>query len=186
MTDPQDPIELGLALSAALEDRGVSHAIGGALAFGLWGIPRTTMDVVMNVFVGPTDLDPVFSALEALGVAFDEDSARRASEVDGMFTVRAGGCRVDLFTASIDFAWVAERTRVRKQIGDRETWFLSAESLAVFKLLFFRTKDIADLERLVQVRGRLLDTAWVRDHLVGIVGEDDERVAEWDRIVGPG
>jgi hypothetical protein len=183
MSDPADPIDLGLRLSRALEQHGVSHAIGGALAYGIWGIPRTTLDLDMNVFVEPHDLDPVFASLRSLAIDVDEAVARRASEVDGMFTVRVDRCRIDLFTASIEFAWIAEKTRVKKRIGNRETWFLSAESLAVFKLLFFRTKDIADLERLVEIRGPLLDTSWVRQRLVEIVGEDDERIIRWDRMV---
>ena len=44
MSDPSDPFEAGLRLAAALQARGVSYALGGALAFGLWGVPRATID----------------------------------------------------------------------------------------------------------------------------------------------
>ena len=60
-------------------------------------------------------------------------------------------------------------------------WFLSAEALAIFKLLFFRTKDIADLERLLAVSP--LDRAYVRRELVEMMSEDDVRVARWDELV---
>ena len=48
---------------------------------------------------------------------------------------------------------------------------------------FFRTKDLADLERLVALRTEL-DVAWVRSRIVSMMGEGDERVTAWDRIVG--
>jgi hypothetical protein len=56
----------------------------------------------------------------------------------------------------------------------------------VFKLLFFRSKDLADLERLVAVQGRDLDRGYVRRWMVDMMGEDDARVREWDRIVAAG
>ncbi len=61
-------------------------------------------------------------------------------------------------------------------------WFLSAEALCLFKLLFFRSKDVADLERLIAVSGETLDAAYVRARLVEMVGADDPRVATWDRL----
>ncbi len=77
----------------------------------------------------------------------------------------------------------AAKTRVR--ITDAEGWsgwFLSAEALAVFKLLFFRSKDIVDLERLVAVRPEL-DHDYVRRWIADMMGEDDPRTRRWERIV---
>ena len=53
----------------------------------------------------------------------------------------------------------------------------------MFKLLFFRTKDLLDVERLVAVGGAAFDRAYVRRSLVDIVGADDERLPRWDRLV---
>lgn len=66
---------------------------------------------------------------------------------------------------------------------DQEAWFLSAESVAVFKMLFFRSKDIADIERLIAVRRGQHDRAYVRRWLVAMMGEGDERVGRWDALV---
>jgi hypothetical protein len=52
----------------------------------------------------------------------------------------------------------------------------------VFKLLFFRGKDVVDLERLVAVRDEL-DRAYVRRWIVDMMGDADERVRRWDEIV---
>ena len=61
--------------------------------------------------------------------------------------------------------------------------FLSPEDLAVFKMLFFRTKDVLDVERLLGFLGSEFDTAYARVSLVEIVGEEDDRIARWDRLV---
>lgn len=181
--EPGNALEAGLRIAAALEARAVSYALGGALAYALWAVPRDTVDVDVNVFAGPDALDPALEALRTAGVAFEDDRARKESDRDGMFVAWFGPIRVDVFTPSIDFSWEAERTRVRHRIGAREAWFLSAEALGVFKMLFFRTKDLADMERLVAVQGPGLDRAYVRRWLVEMMGEEDERVARWDALV---
>jgi hypothetical protein len=63
-----------------------------------------------------------------------------------------------------------------------EASYLSAEATAVFKLLFFRNKDLVDIEKLVAVQGPLLDRAYVRRWLAEMMGDDDQRVAFWDRV----
>jgi hypothetical protein len=181
---PEGPLARALELADAFERGAVAYAIGGALAYGVWGIPRATVDVDVNVFVGEAELDPVLDALQGLGIVVDRAQAVRDATAEGMFVVYHGGYRVDLFTVSIPFCLEAARTRVKVDAGGQQAWFLSAESVAVFKMLFFRPKDIVDLERLLAVRGDALDRQYVRDQLVITVGSDDPRIARWDRLTG--
>lgn len=182
MTLPGDAFEAGLIIAATLEARGISYALGGALAYGQYGIPRATNDVDVNVFVEPPELSALFDALRTLGIAVDETAARTAADREGLIVLRYGDYRLDVFTPSIAFSWEAERTRVRQVVEGTAVWFLSAEALCVFKLLFFRGKDIVDLERLVAVQGTELDAAYIRAQIAAMLGEDDERVAAWDRL----
>ena len=179
---PNDPFEAGLRIAQALEVYSISYALGGALAYGIWGIPRATIDVDVNVFVKDTELPDVFRALESLGIELDRKTAEQEHKARGMFVGRWGMYRIDVFTPSISFAWEAERTRVGKRVEGQNVYFLSAEALAVFKLLFFRNKDLVDLERLVAVQGERLDAAYVRRHIVSMMGEQDERVLRWDGL----
>ena len=65
----------------------------------------------------------------------------------------------------------------------QEAWYLSAEATAVFKLLFFRPKDLVDLARLVVVQGEALDRGYIRRWMVEMMGDDDERIEAWDAIL---
>jgi len=182
MTAPTDAFEAGIQVAQALERHAVPYALGGALAYGQYGIPRATNDVDVNVFVGPERLRDVFAALRELGVTVDDAAARDAAAREGLIVLRFGDYRLDVFTPSIDFSWEAERTRVRHTADGVSVWFLSAEALCVFKLLFFRGKDIVDLERLIAVRAAALDAAYVRARIVAMLGEDDARVTTWDQL----
>jgi hypothetical protein len=115
--------------------------------------------------------------------AIDDAAAVARAEGEGMFVGRWDGMRIDVFLPSIPFSGEAERTRVR--VTDAKGWsgwFLAAEAVVVFKLLFFRGKDLVDIERLVAVRPEL-DRPYVRRWIVEMMGEDDERVQKWDEMV---
>ena len=133
-----------------LEVSGLTYAIGGAIALGYWGVPRSTLDIDMTLWF-PTGKDhDAFETLFKLGVTGASlDRVVKDSVENGVVYLRFEGVRLDVFSPSIPFydEALALRTRVSlPEVG--ETWMLSAETLAVFKLLFFRAKDLGDLERL--------------------------------------
>jgi hypothetical protein len=59
---------------------------------------------------------------------------------------------------------------------------LSPEDTAVFKMLFFRGKDLVDVERLLGLMRGALDRGYVRAAIVELVGEDDHRTRKWDEL----
>jgi hypothetical protein len=178
-----DAFAIASRLAAALDAAGVPYAIGGAIAYGLWGDPRGTHDVDLNLFVDHDGLDAALDVLEAAGVVLDRDAAHRADQEGDVIVGWCEGMRVDLFTPSIPFAWEAMKTRVRMDGPLGPATYLSAEATAVFKLLFFRSKDRVDLEKLVVVQGADLDAAYVRRWMVEMMGEDDVRVRTWDALL---
>lgn len=178
-----DAVAEAVRITRPLEARDIAYAIGGAIAYGFWGVPRATVDVDLNLFVGQVELADAIAALRSAGVAVDEGAALASSRMRGDFHATIGPMRLDVFTPSIDFSWEAARTRVRVELLGQPIWILSAEATAVFKLLFFRPKDLVDLDRLVAVQREKLDAAYVRRWIVEMVGEDDPRVSRWEAIV---
>jgi hypothetical protein len=174
--------EAARVIADTLREQGLPHAIGGALALGVAGVPRGTQDVDLNVFVNPEQLPVVIAALCQLGIELDAEAAVDAARVDGMFIGVWDGMRIDVFVPSIPFSYEAAATTVTVHVDGWQGSFLSAEAIAIFKLLYFRLKDRVDLERLVAVRGDRLDRAYIRRWIVDMMGEDDERVLGWDAL----
>jgi hypothetical protein len=175
--------EVASKLAAALEAAGIPYAIGGAIALGAWSDPRGTHDVDLNLFVDHDGLDAALDVLSAAGVMIDRTAARSADEAGDVLIGHYGALRIDLFTPSIPFAWEAMKTRRRLLGPSGEAYYLSPEAMAIFKLLFFRSKDLVDVEKLVAIQGQDLDQSYVRRWIVEMMGEDDERVVAWDRLV---
>jgi hypothetical protein len=171
------------ALVDVLEASGIDYALGGAVAYSAWGEPRATRDVDLNLWVTPDRLEEAFDVLSAAGVTVDRPAARTEVLTRGMFVARHGEYRVDVFVPSVPFYAEARARRVRVRMAGRDTWVLSPETLAVFKLLFYRPKDLADVGRLLEIQRERFDDAFVRRSLVGMLGDDDERVVAWDELV---
>ncbi len=171
------------AIADVLAAREIRYAIGGALALGVAGVPRGTKDVDVNVFCSPSENGKVIDALASIGIHIERDAAIARAARDGMFVGDWDGMRIDVFVPSIPFSDEAERTRMQVTVDGWTGSFLSPEAIAIFKLLFFRIKDLGDLTQLVAVRRDALDHAYIRGWLVTMMGEDDERVRRWDDIV---
>jgi hypothetical protein len=173
--------ELSRHIAARLEEDEIEYAIGGALALTAWAIPRDTHDVDISVFAPEAELPRVTDALERAGVMIDRVDAARSVGRIGMFTGRAGRTLVDVFMSTHPhFAEMRHRRQKLTYPGGEPLWFLSAEDLCVMKLLYARTKDIADLERMFAVL--TLDLAYVRTWLARMVPDGDRRLAVLDDL----
>ncbi len=164
-----------------LEPAGETYAFGGAVALAAWSEPRATSDVDVVLWVDETRLTLAIKLIASAGVTLRESAALQSATARGMFAGRMGHVRVDVFVPSIPFYEEASKRRVRTQMLGRDTWIHSAEVLAVFKMLFFRPKDLVDVERMLQVQGEAFDRTFVRAHLVDMLGAD-ERIRTWDEI----
>jgi hypothetical protein len=164
-----------LAIHDGLQRAGLDHAFGGALALA-WCTQqaRGTIDVDVNVFVGPERTAAALDALPSGVVATDDD--RRLLRRDGQARLWWGTTPVDLFLSTTPFHDAAA-TRVRwEPFGGALLPFLSCDDLAVFKAFFNRTKHWADLEAMREAG--TLDLASVAGVLATLLGPGDERIAK--------
>jgi len=176
MTLPERVLELHRRLS----EHRLDHAFGGAIALAYWTLdPRGTSDVDVNVFVPAGEAGRVLDRLPA-GVRVTHealDSARR----DGQVRVWWDDTPLDLF---FDYAPVhgdAARHRRMVPFAGEEIPILGAVELAVFKAMFDRTRDWADIEAMIAAGS--LDLAPVRRVLGSMLDGEDSRFARLDEAV---
>ena len=166
-------VERIVALHHALRRAAIPHAFGGALALA-WCTQRArgTIDIDVNVFVPPDEVDRVLAALPS-GVRVDA-AARSQLEREGQARLWWDRTPVDVFFNTTTFhATLAQRARSERFAGE-DVPFLSCRDLAVFKAFFDRTKDWADLEEM-QAAGTL-DVEAVLGVLALHLGGDDPRI----------
>ena len=159
--------ELGerlLAVHDALDRARIPHAIGGAIALGYCTLePRGTRDLDVNVFVSPDRVKEVFAALPQ-GVAISGLALEQA-ERDGQVRLWWQDTPIDLFFSVLEFHdQVAGEVR-RVSFEGRSIPVLDCTALAVFKAIFDRPRDWADIEAMVEARALDLGEAsrWVSE-----------------------
>jgi hypothetical protein len=163
-----------VALHRALSHARVQHAFGGAIALAYWTQdPRGTSDIDVNVFVPASD--PA-RALSALPDRVEQPPGTvEAIARDGQVRLWWEGTPVDLF---FDYdpvhADAARNVRTVPFEGVRIP-VLGPVELAVFKVMFDRTRDWADIEAMAD-RGTL-DFDAVRRSLRRLLDADDPRFA---------
>jgi hypothetical protein len=109
--------------------------------------------------------------------------ARSVVPRDGQVRVWWTRTPVDLFFAYDEFhARAATRVR-RVPFGDATITILAPEDLLVCKAVFDRRKDWIDIEQMLVMTVGELDLDGVHDELARIAGNEDERVARFDRAV---
>jgi len=175
-------LEAAQRIGVCFDEDGIPYAVGGALALGVWAIPRATKDVHITAFVGEPELARVIDSLERAGVMIDRGAAAADVARIGLFKGRLGRIIVDVFVSQHpQHAAMKDRAIRVTDAAGVSTAFLSPADLAIHKLVFGRPKDIADLEGLF-ARRRDLDVAYIRHWLCQMVPDGDVRVASLDDL----
>lgn len=179
------PIDAATAageLATALDERGQDYALGGAIALGFWAAPRGTVDVDLTLFLPPERPSECVWILQEIGCELVVTQALASLREDGFCQVAFRNLRVDVFLPTLPFYEDARNRRREVMLGAQRIKIWDAETLTVFKMMFFRRKDVADVEQMLRAGGRHFDRAWVRKRIEEIYGSRDPRMAEWDEL----
>lgn len=183
-TNPShDAADVAKRVSAKLVAGGCDYAIGGAIALGYWAEPRGTIDVDFTLFIPPEKPGECVWLLQELGCELNTSDALRSLNEHGFCRVSYAGLRVDVFLPTVPFYEDARKRRQLVDLGGQEILIWDAETLVVFKMMFFRRKDIVDVEQILRIQGASLDCIWIRERLAEIYGKRDPRISQWDDLV---
>ncbi|MCB1005835.1 MAG: hypothetical protein KDB35_16755 [Acidimicrobiales bacterium] len=162
-----------VALHVALDDGGVPHAFGGALALAWCTLrPRGTSGIDLNVFADVSHLDRLIAAMPS--EVATTPSQRTLLERDGQARLFWDDTPIDVFLATTDFHRQAARRVQWQPFASHTLPFLACSDLAVFKAFFDRTKDWADIEAMLEVGAP--DAHEALGWLVELLGPTDHRV----------
>jgi hypothetical protein len=179
-------LERALEVHHHLDAAGIPHALGGALCLAYHvEEARATRDLDLNVMADPQHPESLFRVLPP-GVPWgssDAAAVRESGQVRLQWPHPDGQAPIplDLFFPQHQFHDVVMTRTELVAMLDETIPILSATDLMVFKMLFDRRKDWADIEELV--RFGKADVAEARSWLTEIVGPTDLRQATLDSLL---
>jgi hypothetical protein len=169
-----------LALHRALERARLPHAFGGAIALAYWtSDPRATSDIDLNVFVAADAAADALGALPA-GVVTPPGAADAIAR-DGQVRLWWDETPLDLFFDYVPVHADARRNLRTVPFAGASIPILGPVELAVFKVMFDRTRDWADIEAMVTAG--TFDADAVRAALGPMIGAEDERFDRLDQAI---
>lgn len=179
-----DAVRAAAEIGSRLSARGVEYAVGGALALGCWTArPRATIDADINLFIPPHDTDHCLDLLRDIGCEFDWAAAHVTLRSHGFCRVNYHGRQIDFFLPLTDFHEEARHRRVLIDFQHHQVYVLDAESICVFKLMFFRLQDLADVEAILRAQRDQLDIHWIERQVEQLFGARDPRLTRWWELV---
>lgn len=178
---PVNAVTVARQLAEQLELRRQEYAVGGAIALGYWGTPRGTVDVDLTVYLPADKPSDCTWLLQDIGCELSAAEAVQSLRENGFCRASYAGMRVDVFLPTVPFYEAARVRRKRAALAGQPVMIWDAESLTVFKMMFFRRKDLADVEQILRTQDTL-DRAWVRSQLAEMYGGGDPRLAAWDDL----
>jgi len=158
------------AIHDALTAEGLAHAFGGAIALAYCTEePRGTRDLDLNIF---TDSSRARTALGALpeGVSVSKTDVAAVLR-QGQTRLWWDGTPIDVFLNNHPFHDAVAGGVTWVPLERREIPVLDCSSLVVFKALFNRTRDWADIEAVAERTPAALDKAAVA--ISEMLGPDD-------------
>jgi hypothetical protein len=162
-------VERIVCVADALDESHLPWALGGALALAYaTEEPRGTRDIDVNVFVPASRAREVFAALP-VGVGFSDADVAEASRADQV-RLWWDDTPIDVFFSVGEFHEGVARRRQTVPFEGRDIRILCPEDLAVFKAMFDRTKDWADIEAMAEHGS--LDCHLAATRLQRLLGDD--------------
>lgn len=179
-------LERAVEVHRRLESAGIGHAIGGALALAYHvHEARATRDIDLNVAADPQRPERLLALLppDVPWDAADVQSIKASGQVRLWWPHPDGEPPIplDLFFPQGELHERLNQRAVRVAMLDDTVPILSATDLMVFKMLFDRRKDWADIEELVRFGSP--DVAEARSWLLRTVGPGDARERKLDELL---
>jgi hypothetical protein len=166
-----------IELHRALAGRRIPHAFGGAIALAYWTLdPRGTSDIDVNVFVAAARAGRALRALPD-GIA-QPPGIEEVVGREGQIRLWWGETPVDVFFNYEPVHDDAARNRRTVPFAGTRIPILGPVELTVFKAMFDRTRDWADVEAMLAAG--TLDLDRVRATLRTMLPADDHRFSRLD------
>jgi len=133
----------------------VRYLVVGGYALMQYTEPRYTKDIDLWVDATPENAAKVFQALKQLGAPLSGITVADFSTSGVFYQMGRPPVRVDVLTSlsGLNFPDCWER-RVAGRFGTRNVWVIAIDDLIVNKRTVGRLQDLADVERLEDVRKR--------------------------------
>jgi hypothetical protein len=147
----------------------IKYAVLGGIAVLLYGEPRLTMDIDVNISIDKSDIDKFLKVGRKYGFYAIPGNIRSFVKKTGVIPMKfckgkiTGKCDVIIAENPIEFS--ALERAVTKKIGLVKVRVITPEDLIIHKITSSRPRDIEDLEGIIVRQKGMLDIKYIKSWL---------------------
>ncbi len=168
MTQFEDAV---LAIGAFLEAEGIPHMVIGGVANLFWGVPRTTLDVDVTVWVEEIEIPQVIPRFADRFRLLSNDPVEFVKETRVLPMETERGFRVDVIFGSLPFERAAIRRARLMSVAGQRVRICTAEDLIITKIVSDRPRDREDVAGIIRAQGVGLDRGYLDPLIEGLAAE---------------
>jgi hypothetical protein len=165
-----------MRIAQTLERARIPYAFGGAIALAYYAAPRGTEDIDVNVFLTAEEAGTCWEELERLGI---ETPAGDRGLHDHQVVLSWEHTPIHVFLSYDPFHESCKARARRVPFADGEIRILSAEDITIFKVIYDRPKDRAEVREVLLCMGERMDVVYTIGWLERALGSEDARVTRF-------
>lgn len=164
-TEPRAYSDFVSAIAGVLEGLGIDYAVTGSLASGLYGEPRTTLDVDLTLRLSDAKIAAFAQSMQEAAFAVDDlavrDRLQQTRPQPFNIVDTSGGWKADCYplrASSYDQTAFERRREIHFPDAPRRLlWVLAPEDVILNKLVFYRRSDGISAKHLRDIAGMLIN-----------------------------
>lgn len=153
-------------LTHFLSSQKIKYVILGGVAVSIYGEPRLTADIDVNIILDKSRLGDFLSIAGKYGFYLlspdGEEIAKESGVIPLCLKKKKIGGKFDLIIAENALEYAAIQRGKTKRIGSVKARFVSPEDLIIHKISSSRPRDIEDLQGLLIRQKNRLDVKYIR------------------------
>ncbi|HVI09668.1 MAG TPA: hypothetical protein VND65_15370 [Candidatus Binatia bacterium] len=180
-------LEVLRRITSALDDAGIAYMLTGSFASVYYGSPRSTQDIDIVISAGAQELQDFLARLPGEDYYAEPAAALEAHRNESLFNVIdiKTGWKIDLIIRkSRAFSRGEFSRRLKVDYQGTSLFIATAEDLIVAKLEWAKLgeseRQISDAAAILQLRGSLLDRAYIEKWVDGL-----GLIEQWKRLSKP-
>ena len=155
-------LERAIVEIARFLERGrIPYMIIGGVANAVWGVPRTTLDVDLTVWVDEGQCETTIRQIVEKFPARTNDPVKFVKDTRVLPIETGDGVQIDVIFGQLPYEQEAIARSARQNIGGVEVRVCRPEDLILHKLVSERPRDREDVRGIVQQQHRQLDRRYL-------------------------
>lgn len=153
-----------------LNELKVKYAVIGAIAAGIYSIPRTTYDIDVIINIEKIKFIPFLEKLQDSEFDFNKEHLLKELTEGYLSEVYYKNIRIDIFLPVLPYFNQVIKRAITFNFYGNDLKFATAEDLIILKLISERESDIKDVERIKDIQENL-NISYIKDCLKKLIGD---------------